>query len=231
MTHRWLFTATLLVGFLAAAPAGFPAGSRQGAQPGAQERALAAEESLAGRLLVASGKMGDPRFDRTVIYMIDHDAHGAMGLVVNVPLRKIPLAALMARQEMDPEGPETLDPETLDPEGLDPETLVTVFYGGPVAPGRGFFLHSTDLMLKGSRALDEFVALTTRPEALRALARGEGPAQSLFILGYSGWGPGQLESELARDAWFVVPAKSSLVFAEDPARSWERAVAQRTIDL
>ncbi len=211
MTHRWIFAVALIV---AASLAGI------------QGSAWAAEESLAGRLLVASAEMGDPRFDKTVIYMIDHDAGGAMGLVVNVPLREVPLAELMARQEIDPEGAE--DPGA---EGPDAESLVTVFYGGPVEPGRGFFLHSTDFMIEGSRALDVSVALTTHPEILRALAGGEGPAQSLFILGYSGWGPGQLESELARDAWVVVPAKSSIVFAEDPARSWERALAQRTIDL
>jgi putative transcriptional regulator len=66
---------------------------------------------------------------------------------------------------------------------------------------------------------------------LRAIARGEGPAQSIFTLGYSGWGPGQLESELARDAWFVIPADMSLVFAANPTKSWERAAARRSLDL
>jgi putative transcriptional regulator len=85
--------------------------------------------------------------------------------------------------------------------------------------------------LKDSVVVDNKVALTAQPDMLRAIARGEGPARSIFTLGYSGWGPGQLESELARDAWFVIPADMSLVFAANPAKSWERAAARRSLDL
>ncbi len=174
------------------------------------------DDSLAGRLLVASEKMGDPRFQKTVIYMIEHSRDGAMGLIINVPMGAVPAAKLFNRLGLDGDGV---------------EGEVEVYFGGPVDPERGFLLHSTDVLLRGSVLVDERVALTARPELLRAIARGEGPAQSVFTLGYAGWGPSQLESELARDDWFVIPADMSLVFAPDPAKSWERAAARRGFDL
>ncbi len=174
------------------------------------------DDSLAGRLLVASEKMGDPRFQKTVIYMIEHSRDGAMGLIINVPMGAVPAAKLFNRLGLDGDGV---------------EGEIEVHYGGPVYPERGFLLHSTDVLLRGSVLVDDRVALTARPEMLLAIARGDGPAQSVFTLGYAGWGPSQLESELARDAWFVIPADMSLVFAPDPAKSWERAAARRGFDL
>ena len=174
------------------------------------------DEGLAGRLLVASEKMNDPRFAKTVIYMVEHDASGAVGLVVNVPMGAVPASVLFERLG-------------LEATGLPGE--IEVYFGGPVDPGRGFLLHSTDVVLNDSILVDGRVALTAQPKMLRAIARGEGPAQSVFTLGYSGWGPGQLESELARDAWFVIPADMSLVFAANPAQSWDRAAARRSLDL
>ncbi len=174
------------------------------------------DDSLAGRLLVASEKMGDPRFQKTVIYMIEHTREGAMGLVINVPMGAVPAAKLFKRLGLDGDGV---------------EGEIEVYFGGPVDPERGFLLHSTDVLLRGSVLVDDRVALTARPEMLLAIARGDGPAQSVFTLGYAGWGPSQVESELARDAWFVIPADMSLVFAPDPAKSWERAAARRGFDL
>lgn len=193
-----------------AALATAPAGSARAADDPAPG------DSLAGRLLVATDSMGDPRFRQTVIYLVEHGSGGAMGLVVNVPLGRVPFAVLLDRLGLATEAV---------------EGGVEVYYGGPVDRGSGFFLHSTDVMLEDSVAVAGGVAMTAQPEMLGALARGEGPARSLFALGYAGWAPGQLESELARDAWFVIPAEADLVFAEDPARSWARAVALRAIDL
>ena len=174
------------------------------------------DDSLAGRLLVATEKMGDPRFQKTVIYMIEHNRDGAMGLVINVPMGAVPAAKLFNRLGLDGDGV---------------EGEIEVYFGGPVDPERGFLLHSADVLLEGSVRVDERVALTARPEMLLAIVRGDGPAQSVFTLGYAGWGPGQLESELARDDWFVIPADMSLVFAPDPTKSWERAAARRGFDL
>ncbi len=173
-------------------------------------------ESLVGKLLVASENMGDPRFAHTLIYVVEHGADGAMGLVVNVPVADVPLADLFTR---------------LGVEATDVSGQIGVFYGGPVEPGRAFLLHSSDVLLEGSVKVDDAVALTARPEILGAISRGEGPQRSLFAFGYAGWAPGQLESELARDAWFVIPGEAALIFAEDPVQSWARAIAQRGIEL
>jgi putative transcriptional regulator len=174
------------------------------------------DDGLTGRLLVAAESMGDPRFKNTVIYMVEHNAGGAMGLIVNVPFGAMPWAPLFERLGL--EAPEAAG-------GID------VYYGGPVEPDRGFLLHSAEVVTEGSIVVGAGVAMTVEAEMLRRIARGEGPERSLFALGYSGWGPRQLESELARDDWFTIPFDPALVFAVDPARSWERATARRSLDL
>ena len=175
-----------------------------------------AGDSLAGRLLVAAKSMGDPRFQETVIYMVEHSAGGAMGLIVNQPFGAMPMARLF---------------EHLELEAPDVAREIEVYYGGPVEPGRGFLLHSAEVVVEGSIVVGEGVAMTVDAEILHKIARGEGPERSLFALGYSGWAPGQLESELARDDWFTIPFDPALVFARDPARTWKRAAARRSLDL
>ena len=193
-----------------------PAGFRSpGAAPTVGDEG--ARAGLAGRLLVATESMGDPRFARTVIFMALHDADGALGLVVNRPIGDITFKALFEELRLDPapaEGSGTL----------------RAFYGGPVEPERGFVLHSRDVVLDESLVAGE-LALTTEPAMLRALAAHNGPEHSLFAFGYAGWSAGQLESEIARGDWIVVPADSALVFADDPTATWARALARRAIEL
>jgi putative transcriptional regulator len=182
----------------------------------AEARAGEKAESFAGQFLVASERMGDPRFDQTIVYMVEHNEEGAMGLIVNVPMGEVPFEALFERLGIDDRKA---------------KGGISVFYGGPVDPGRGFFLHSTDVMIEGSQTVGKDVALTTVPGMLSVVSQGKGPAHSVFALGYAGWAPKQLESELARDDWFVIPADKSLLFAEDPTKSWTRAAARRGTDL
>ena len=173
-------------------------------------------DSLAGRLVVANESMGDPRFRNSVIYMVEHNAGGAMGLIVNVPLGEMPIAALFERL------------------GLAPPAVpgeIAVYYGGPVEKARGFLLHSTDVLVAGSIEVGDGVAMTAEPEMMDKVGRGEGPGRRIFAFGYSGWGPQQLESEFARDAWFTIPYDPALVFVADPSLSWERAAARRGLDL
>ena len=195
--------------------------------PGASGRAVPNQgvradggDSLAGRLVVATESMGDPRFQNTVIYMVEHDAGGAMGLIVNAPFGVLPLARLFERLGLEGglEAPEAAGE-------------IEVFYGGPVEPKRGFLLHSAEVVLESSILVGEGVAMTAETEMLHKIARGEGPERKLFAFGYSGWGPRQLESEFARDDWFVIPADPSLIFAVDPSRSWERAATRRGLEL
>lgn len=171
---------------------------------------------LAGQLLVATDDIRDPRFHRTVIYLVRHDATGALGLVVNRPLGDVPLARVLEQfGAQEREAPGTL----------------RVHYGGPVEPGRAFMLHTADYAGRETQVIKDGVAVTAHPDVLDALARGRGPRRTLFALGYAGWAPGQLEGELGRGAWIVVPADEALVFDDDAARKWDRAMARRKIDL
>ncbi len=180
--------------------------------PGPRQEA----RSLAGLLLVASPEMGDPRFTRTVIYMVRHDAQGAMGLVINRPIGHLPLAGLLEQLGLSTEG------VTGD---------VRVHYGGPVEASQGFVLHTTDFSGAATRVVKNGVAMTSTPDVIRAIATGKGPRRRLLTLGYAGWGPGQLEGELARGAWVVAAADEALVFDENDEGKWRRAMDRQLIDL
>jgi putative transcriptional regulator len=172
--------------------------------------------SLAGRLLVAAPGMADPRFSETVIFMIDHDAGGARGFVVNRGLGEGRLKSLLKGF------------------GVDSETAsgsVRLHYGGPVGAGSGFVLHSTDYSGPSTRAVDGGIAVSTGRDILEAIADGKGPRDVRFILGYAGWGPGQLESEMARDDWLTAPAEPSLVFSDTLDDVWDRAIESAGISL
>lgn len=174
------------------------------------------EGHLTGQLLVASANMGDPRFMQTVIYVVSHGADGAMGLVLNRALGVAPISVLLDEFGIaDSEAPGE----------------VRVHYGGPVERGRGFVLHSSDFLGEGTVAVNGDVALSADVEILRAIAEDRGPGRSLFALGYAGWAPGQLESEIARDDWFSVPLDLNLVFDDALDTKWDRAFDRRGIDL
>ncbi len=171
---------------------------------------------LTGRLLVATPLMPDPKFMRTVIYMVRHDSGGAMGLVLNRPMVEIPLARVL---------------EQLGIESKDASGSVRTHYGGPVERTRGFVLHTADYVGQSTVLVRDGVAMTWGPEIWRAIAGGAGPRRSLFILGHSGWAPGQLEAEMGAGHWVAVPADEVLVFDEDYDGKWSRAMARRRISL
>ena len=168
---------------------------------------------LAGRLLVATPEIRNGPFARTVIYMIRHDKAGAMGLVVNRGIARGPLADLVAG----------LTRNSREAGGLKGEILV--HYGGPVAPGTGFVLHSTDYMRHSSVLVGKRYALTSDIRVLQDIGRGKGPRLRLFAFGYAGWGPGQLESEMRRRFWISVPAEEGLIFGPNLGDKWRRALA------
>jgi putative transcriptional regulator len=172
--------------------------------------------SLRGQLLVASPEMGDPRFRETVILLVRHDPSGAFGLIINRPINERPLAEVL--EEMGRGEP-----------GL--EGTIRVFFGGPVELGVGFVLHSAEYRRPETLEIDGRVALTATPEVLRDLGHGKGPKQSLFAVGYAGWGAGQLEGELERHDWITAAGDLKLIFEEDREHLWEIATARRTRDL
>jgi putative transcriptional regulator len=171
---------------------------------------------LAGQLLVAMPNMPDPRFERTVIYMCAHSAEGAMGLVVNRLFEAMSFG------------------ELLDQLGIEHQKLndeIRVHSGGPVEAGRGFVLHSADFRRDGTMLVDDRLALTASVDILHAIANRAGPRRSLLALGYSGWGPGQLETEIQANGWLHVPADEALVFDADIDSKWQRSVAKIGIDF
>jgi putative transcriptional regulator len=175
-----------------------------------------ARRSLAGRLLVATDAMSDPRFARSVIYVVRHDARGALGLIVNMPAGEVPIE------------------RALQPFGLDVPPgsgNVRVHYGGPVDQRRGFVLHTTEWTIESTTLVDGGFALTEDPKVLQAIARGAGPRRALFFLGYAGWAPGQLDAEMTTHAWGVAPADERLVFDEDPKQKWIEAMSRRLLEL
>ncbi len=117
----------------------------------------------------------------------------------------------------------------MERKGVNGEILV--HYGGPVEPGRGFVLHTADYRIEGTQVVKDGIAMTPRPEILHAIGTSTGPRRSLFALGYAGWAPGQLEAEMKRGAWEIVPADEALVFDENYEKKWEKAMARRTINL
>ena len=173
--------------------------------------------SLAGQLLVATPDLDDPNFRETVVYMVHHDRAGAMGLVINRLLGTGPLDVMLEGLGVAPNGESQLD--------------LRVHYGGPVEPSRAFVLHSPDYRSQDTVVLSELAALTGSPGILEDIAAGKGPRRSLFALGYAGWGPEQLENELAAGAWFVVEPDEALLFDEETETKWRRAFDRRGIDL
>ena len=175
-----------------------------------------ATESLTGQLLIASPDIGDPRFAHTVILMVKHDKDGALGITINRPVGEKSIASLL-------EGPGE------DVSGI--EGTLRIFAGGPVQPDLGFVVHSAEYRREDTIAVDEHVAMTANRQILRDIGHHRGPVKTLFALGYAGWGPGQLENELARHDWFTAPEEPKLIFDDNPANLWEDAMAHRTREL
>jgi len=179
-------------------------------------RDAAPSESLAGQLLIASPSMGDPRFEHAVILMVKHDREGAFGIVINRPVAEHPLSDLLiAMGELDDAA----------------QGSVRIYAGGPVEPSVGFVIHSTEYKRDGTVQIDGHVAMTANREVIRDIAHGHGPKQVLVAFGYAGWGPGQLDGELADGDWFTAPEEPGLVFDSARETLWRDAMGRRTRDL
>ena len=181
-----------------------------------KHKPAAENPSLAGQLLIASPKMSDPRFRRTVILMVRHGKDGALGITINRPVAERPLASLL---------------EKLGEKDAAVEGSVQIFAGGPVQPEIGFVVHTADYKRPGTFVINGRFSMTQSLEVLRDIGNKRGPQKALVAFGYAGWAPGQLEGELAGEAWFVAPADTQLVFDEIRDRVWEQAMARRPRDL
>jgi putative transcriptional regulator len=215
-TTAWLFRGLALPGALIGV---ILASGLLGSEPAGSTPRLAsapAVPSLAGRLLVAAPEMRDPRFVESVIYMVNHDAAGAMGLVVNRPIGEVSLAQLLERLGVVREGT---------------QGRIVAHWGGPVESGKGYVLHTPDYSTEGTIVVRGKAAVTASRRILEAIASGSGPRRTLFAVGYAGWAPGQLEAELARGGWVTASADEGVLFDDDYATKWQRATARRLLDL
>jgi putative transcriptional regulator len=172
-------------------------------------------EFLTGQLLIAMPTMEDPRFAQSVIYVCAHTPEGAMGLVLNRPLERPKFDDLLRQLEVAP---------------VPPARRIRLCAGGPMDNARGFVLHPTDWTGEGSLRVDDGVALTASLDVLKAIAEGQGPREGLLALGYAGWGPGQLDSEIHQNAWLSVSADETIVFGGDNDTKWRQALAKLHID-
>lgn len=178
--------------------------------------AHAEEGSLTGKLLIAMPDMGDPRFEKSVIYICAHSDEGAMGLIVNKLADDLKFSDLL---------------EQLNIPASDSTRAIRVHFGGPVEIGRGFVLHSRDYDGHGSTLpVDDRIGMTATLDILEDISRGTGPRRCLLALGYAGWGPGQLEDEIARNGWLTADGTPEIVFGEDNAAKWTAALATLGID-
>src|SRR5580692_6928268 len=179
---------------------------------------------LDGQMLIAMPTMRDERFARSLIYVCAHSSEGAMGIVVNQPAPNIRFSELLVQLEVIPAA------ELIQ---LPPRAgVIKVLKGGPVETGRGFVLHSADFVIENSTLpIDEGICLTATLDILKAIARGNGPASAILALGYAGWAPGQLESEIQGNGWLHCAPDPELIFGTDIGGKYERALRKIGIDL
>jgi putative transcriptional regulator len=178
---------------------------------------------LDGQLLIAMPAMGDPRFARAVIYMCAHSEDGAMGIIINHRAPNISFTELLEQLNIVPPKERISLPSGM--RGM------AVHLGGPVETGRGFVLHSADYFKEESTLpIDELVCLTATVDILRDIAKGTGPDKALLALGYAGWAPGQLESEIQANGWLHCAADTELIFGPEIDRKYTRALGKIGID-
>jgi len=173
-------------------------------------------DSLRGQLLVAVPQMPDPRFARTVILIADHDAAGAFGIAVNRPIGPRSVADLLRAMNEDPDGA---------------QGSLTLFAGGPMEPAVGFVLHTGEYRTEHTTVVTKDLAISSPRPVLRDTATGRGPRKLLLAVGYAGWAPGQLESEIERGGWAQALPTEALVFDMDRAAVWDAAYARRVQSL
>jgi len=172
--------------------------------------------NLTNQFLIAMPSLADPNFYHTVTYVCAHNDEGAMGIVINRPM-EMSLGDILSQMEI----------EITDDEAK----IVPIFDGGPVQRERGFVIHRRGGDWDAMLPVSDDISVTTSRDILAAVAKGEGPGQALIALGYAGWGAGQLEREMADNAWLNGPADQRILFDLPHEQRWEAAAALLGVDF
>ena len=172
-------------------------------------------QSIKNNFLVATKKMNDPRFQKTVIIMLESDIDGAWGLVINKPIGSLPLKMLINV----PENKKVLD-----------NIKIPIFWGGLVDEDRIYILHSNEYESSSTKRFND-ISLSVDYEILYDIAEKKGPKKNIVILGYSGWGDGQVEGEMEKDHWILSEIKENIIFDIDASKKWKKALKNAFIPL
>lgn len=174
------------------------------------------ETNLTNHFLIAMPRLEDPNFFHTVTYICEHTTDGAMGIVINRPM-DLHLADIFEQLEIQIHTTDIAEQP--------------VYIGGPVQSDRGFVLHDTSTEWASTLQVTSEISVTTSLDILEAIAAGKGPRHTLVALGYAGWGAGQLENELAQNAWLSGPAEREIIFNRASEERWQAAADLLGVDL
>ena len=170
---------------------------------------------LNGQCLIAMPGLQDDRFDRSVVYICAHTQEGAMGLMINRPIRDLTFSVLLSQLNIAQSEKQMAPP---------------ILAGGPLDVIRGFVLHSPEYTSNATLAMTNITSLTVTTDIIRDISKGAGPKNFLITLGYVGWGGGQLEQEIKENAWLPVETSTDLLFLLSPEKKWEYALKKMGID-
>jgi len=173
-------------------------------------------DNLTNHFLIAMPGMADPFFAKTVTYLCQHTAEGALGIIINRP-SELTLGDIMRQMDIDLGEAEV--------------GKMPIFFGGPVQPERGFVLHEPIGHWDSTLQVAPGISLTTSRDILEAISVGKGPRKALVALGYAGWGKGQLEREMVDNAWLSAPAANSILFDYPSAQRWKAAAELMGINI
>jgi putative transcriptional regulator len=173
------------------------------------------EGYLTGQLLVATQLISGSCFQKSVVYVFQHNDEGAMGLVINQPLEHVSFNSLL-----DSKSAEAAT-----------DIQIPVYFGGPVEKTRGFVLHSSDYFSETSLVRHGDIAITASSSILNDMAAGRGPKHSMLCVGYAGWQTGQLEGEIAENSWLTVPSTPALIFSTEDDLKWATTGKSLGVDM
>lgn len=181
---------------------------------------------LTNHFIIAMPSLLDVNFDRTVTYICEHDENGTFGIVINRET-DITLEEVISQMEIETSANKPNVSQTMTSNLPRP----AIYLGGPVQQNRGFILHSPPGNWSSTLKINEHIALTTSRDILEAIANNQGPEQSIITLGYAGWGPGQLEQEMAANTWLNCPAEEQIIFNTPSDQRWQAAANLLGVDL